>query len=312
MCDLIENLVERKGDKLHKRHILFVADEVHEMGTEKRIEKFNLFDPEYRLGLSATPKRYFDEEGTDFILEYFRGNFYEDGIIYEYNLSDAIRDGFLCPYDYFTIKCTLNQKETEEYNELTKKIIIERKKEEPDENRIFRLLFNRKAIINKASCKKEKILSLISDLKEQEQLRGLKYVLVYLEDTDQLMEIYDELVNQDYRVNYIIQDTKNRNEILERFKTGEIQILLAIDILDQGINVPELSIGIISSSTGNEKQFIQRRGRLLRIHTQSGKDKALIYDLVVPYIDSNKVEGEFERMRIFYEDCSNKEDHDWV
>ena len=73
--------------------------------------------------------------------------------------------------------------------------------------------------------------------------------------------------------------------IFKDFRDGVTDILLAIDILDQGIDIPELRVGIIASALRNEKQFIQRRGRLLRIHTQSGKDKALIYDLVVPYID---------------------------
>jgi len=300
--DLIPILIKEQK----RRKILFIADEVHEMGTDLRAEYFSIFNPIYRLGLSATPERYFDTSGTKFLVEYF------SGIIYEYEIKDAIKDGYLCPYEYYPIICSLNTEEITNYNRYTTAIAMAEAEKDRDENKIKRLKRARKKIIKKAESKIPRTIELVKSLKNKLNMDGLKYLLIYLEDKEDLNLLKNNLINEDFQIDFIIEDTpsEKRNEIIKNFKQGMIPILLAITILDQGINIPELKYGIITSSSGNKKQFIQRRGRLLRIDKKSGKRNAHIYDLIIPILEKrgNKIrviESEIERAKIFISDCKN-------
>jgi len=282
--------------------VFLIADEVHELGTKTRQKRFKNFIPNYLLGLSATPYRYFDDEGTKFITDYF-----ENGIIYEYEISDGIQDGYLCPYKYYPLFCSLNAKEEKKYEKSTKRINFlktqlknekNREKKKEMKKEYEEALFYRKRIIKKAASKLPIVIDLLSDIKENDQL---KYILIYNEDDDQLGKLYDSLINSDYSVTKITRHElmSDRKKSISHIKSGMRQILLAEKILDQGIDIQNLKYGIIISSTGNIRQHIQRRGRLLRI--SKVKEFSIIYDLVVGEIGSEQ-----KRVFTFYDDCMNK------
>jgi len=291
-------------NRFKNKKILFIADEVHDLGTSTRRKYFLKFQPDHLMGLSATPQRYFDDDGTKFLLNYFK-----NGIIYNYEINDGIKDGYLCEYKYYPLICSLTAKEREDYDKATKQIVALKNKIDKETNRARKVelkreydtaLFRRKRIVKKAESKLPIVQDLISDLKTQDEL---KYVLIYTEDDEQLGQLYDYLIDSDYSVTKITRHEvmSERKTTIKQIKSGIRQILLAERILDQGIDIPNLKYGIIISSTGNIRQHIQRRGRLLRI--SNVKKFSTIYDLVV-----NDIESELKRVLTFYNDCMNNEE----
>ena len=278
--------------------VFFVADEVHELGTENRINKIKNFQPISCMGLSATPARYFDKKGTDFLTQFF------NRIVYKYNIEQAINDEYLCRYYYKPVICELSSEEFKNYEKKTKALAIEQQKKPKDKEKIRQIATDRARIVKKAKDKDNKVIELIHQIRTnlKEDNKRLEHMLVYFEDNLQLLETYGKLslniikqrITQEYPI-----DLNERAEIIRELKIGTTQLVFAIQILDQGINIPELEYAIIVASTWNQKQFIQRRGRILR-HTDN-KEFAVIYDLVIP-----KIEKELERVKIFYDACSNK------
>ncbi len=285
------------------REILLVADEVHEMGTKLRMDKFRIFHPDFRLGLSATPIRQFDIEGTEFIESYFSGT------IYRYTISEAIDDGYLCPYNYYPLFYELTDEELSYYIAISKKIFAKEKELNETGDKILSkllkkekelLTINRKRIIKKAENK----LPLLRDILINLQKSGdIYYSLIYVEDESQLIPVISILEDLSIRYEVIVQDVDpiERQEIIKRFENKQTQVILAEKILDQGVNIRVLRTGIFLSSTVNERQYIQRRGRLLRKFP--GKEVAHIYDFISI---EKSVLGELRRAKIFYEDCNNK------
>lgn len=191
------------------------------------------------------------------------------------------------------------------YKNLTRIFAVEQSKTPKDIEKIKEIAFKRARVVKKAKEKDKKIIKLISKIQSSLKSNGkdLKHMLIYLEDNDQLDTVHRKLP-LNITVDVITQnrppDKENRLKIINKLRIGAIQVVFAIQILDQGINIPELEYAILVSSTGNEKQFIQRRGRILR--PSSHKDKAKIYDLVIP-----DIEREINRVKIFYNACDNKE-----
>jgi superfamily II DNA or RNA helicase len=157
------------------------------------------------------------------------------------------------------------------------------------------LLLERKRIVHKASNKLSKTVQI---LKERFKNEGnLKYTFIYVPEgndpelAEQYVENEDEakIINQfimavaeidnSVMVNKIIGGMKDREQILRQFSNGDIQVLASMKCLDEGVNIPRAEHAIFCSSTGNPRQFIQRRGRILRLHNE--KTSATIHDLVV-------------------------------
>jgi len=243
---------------------LLIIDEVHNAGAPKNqrslSEKFA-----YRLGLSATPERHYDEEGSKFIEEYF------DGIVYNYGLKQALADGHLCPYKYYLYFAEMTESEYQEFTELTQRIIQHRgiaqnsltyatdNKIDGDSPDVTPLLVKRARILKKCSTKEKIFKKIIED-------HPLKKGLVYCTDHDQLEEI-GRIMNRNNVMH--LQYTSHtkppaRKRALELLKKSEISALLAIDCLDEGVDIPDVDMAIILASSSNKRQFIQRRGRILR------------------------------------------------
>lgn len=296
---------------------LVIADEAHNLGSPLLIQAMNRLQLEMRIGLSATAKRQFDHIGNAAINRYFR---ISGSYTFEYSMKDAIANGVLCHYEYFPHLVNLNESEMEDYAVLSHKIAKFYDPETDsfeDDPVLTALLIKRKRIIHKAAAKIFVFESIIKRLYAEKGT--LKYTMVYapegvspsddiyyaaLDDRDiveeegtPMIDIYTKLVSQVHPLVTVEQFTAkdtDRSRILEDFTTGATNVLVAMKCLDEGIDIPRAENAVFISSTGNPRQFIQRRGRILRTHKD--KPKACIHDLVVaPYIDHSFESFNMER-----------------
>jgi superfamily II DNA or RNA helicase len=255
---------------------LVIADEVHGLGSEHQREGLSeTYD--WRLGLSATPKRYYDETGTDYLLDYF------GGIVYSYSLADAIPE-YLTPYEYHPTIVELDREELDEYKGLSTKIASELNKEHPDEERLTRLMNKRARIIKSAAGKVSTLRELLQSMDDPDHL------LVYTnsQQIDDVQAVLNDVGVIHHKFTYE-EDAEERAELLEGFERGAYDTLVAMKCLDEGVDVPATKQAILMSNSNNPKQFIQRRGRVLRRADELGKEKAIIYDMiVVPSTDPNR------------------------
>ena len=274
---------------------LIISDEVHNAGAPTHqlglIEEFD-----YRLGLTATPERYFDEEGTNVLLRYF------NDIVFSYPLKDAIADGWLVPYYYYTKSVQLTVDELEKFRKYSKTMAenFERRKKDKRSNDIYRNASNgRSRIIQNAENKIQALKEVIEDIKE------LKFGLIFT-SPNLIEQIQKELMNSKPPIiskkitHKSTPKREQREEIISGLERGAYDTILAIMIMDEGIDIPALKTGIIVSSTGNPKQFIQRRGRVLRPYSKrypdgSKKEHAVIIDFhVFNEIPNNAEEDEIK------------------
>jgi len=266
--------------------VLIIVDEVHGIGSTKQKGAL-LPNYQYRLGLSATPSRWFDDEGTQYICDYFHGE------VFKYSLKQAIDEGFLTKYDYCPHFVELNASEMSEYMELTKKIAIKYNKNKNLEDIVSTSDFiKRQAIIDNASSKFEKLEEILSKNKDW------SYLLVYcasrhVDELKQLHKVERILSNKNIFPKKFTseQSPEKREMILNEFKNKKCKALTAMKCLDEGVDVPAAKTAILMASDSNPRQHIQRRGRILR--KSPGKEKAIIHDMVVlPKYDPNLSEAE--------------------
>jgi superfamily II DNA or RNA helicase len=250
-----------------------IADEVHSTGATK-ISNGLIEDYDYRLGLSATPKRWLDDEGTGKIFSYFN-----DVVFDKITLYDAIyRIGALCEYNYHLIHVTLNGDELGKYELLTKKIVQKmamKKKDKYNKSldaEIQRLAEKRANIIKNCAGKLGIFEKIADKIKEDRSL-----VFVSPEQREKVIKII--IPKMRFHQYTFSEDTDIRAETLKNFKEGIIKCIVAIKCLDEGLDVPCANVGVLMSSSGNPREFIQRRGRLLR--KDPSKKYADIYDFFV-------------------------------
>ena len=307
--------------------LILIADEAHNIGGKQVKSCFTQMTIERRIALSATPERVYDDVGTSEICDFFND---KRPYVYSFPMSRAINEGRLCKYYYFPRVAYLNEAEMAKYTYLTKRLVAlwdEAKKQFKDKAEAEKILMNRKRIIHKCEDKIRVYREILQEIGEDR----LKYTFVYapqgkyerigVEDEIALTEEDDmsfiqKLLDETKHIypnllcnTFTGQDSKEkRNILLKSFADGTINILLAMKCLDEGVDVPRAEIGIFTSSTGNPREFIQRRGRLLRTH----KDKkySYIYDIVVipdtinqddsmSRMESNLVRGELQRVAYF-------------
>ena len=291
---------------------LFIADEAHNMGSPGLLKLLTKIHLEKRIGLSATPDRKYDDLGNEAI-----ANFFDDKppFIYSYSMKEAMDVGWLCKYTYYPHVVPLKDEELKEYIRISKQLLKYFDNKTGSYKsciEVEMLLLQRKRIIHKAANKLGIFKSIASN--EFDKRKTLKYTLVYVpEGKEPDYEIVDDIVETDEDISLIDEytkavsrtdtsimvkqytaNTKNRNEILTDFEAGKIHVLTSMKCLDEGVDVPRSELAIFCSSTGNPRQFIQRRGRVLRKH----KDKlhATIHDLVViPGLGSDEETYSMER-----------------
>lgn len=258
-------------------HLFVVADEVHRLGSPNRRKIFKI-KADYRLGVSATPRRYGDPIGTKAILDYF------GGIVQPvYSLQDAIRDEVLTPYFYSPICVTLTDDEQNEWIDVTKKIKERYARvsssnliDTDNDSLLKRLLLQRARIIKKAEGKTQLALDIIKEHYRQ----GDRWI-VYCEDKTQLHSVVSLLLHNcpdiDVR-EYYAEMAGDRESTLRDFeKFGGV--VVSIKCLDEGVDIPSTDHAIILASSKNPREFIQRRGRVLR--KSPGKTHSWLYDAIV-------------------------------
>ncbi|KAI9130036.1 DEAD/DEAH box helicase family protein [Acaryochloris sp. CCMEE 5410] len=250
------------------KNSLFIGDEVHTTGA-KTYQRLLREDFNYRLGLSATPIRKYDEEGTELVLEYF------GGIVYEFLLEKAIAVGILCEYEYHVYVAELSDDEYDDFKELTAKIgRLLNSKDEEEHEQGKRLAIRRANILKSASSK----LSVLDSIIRKHPPRK---AMVYCADIEQATEASRLLTHQGFRAARYSSDDVNRKGLLSEFASGRLDALVAVKCLDEGVDIPETDLAIILASDSSERQFVQRRGRILR--ASAGKSFATLVDvLVVP------------------------------
>lgn len=304
-----------------------VVDEAHNFGAN-RLRKCMLPNMKYRLALSATLERHHDEEGTAALFNYFGQK------CITFTLEDAIKQGFLTPYYYYPVVVNLEPDELDQYIEYTEKIInILRKNHSDDLPKSAEMLMIKRARIVAGARNKIKVLrELMQNYKKDNNILVycgatkifMDYEDSYDEDDErQIEKVVDILGNElDMRVSMFTskEDANERERIKDSFAEGQLlQALVAIKCLDEGVNIPGIRTAFLLASSTNPKEYIQRRGRVLR--KAAGKDFAVIYDFITlpRALTSNKpienvdcelslYKREKERLMDFVQLCENPSD----
>ncbi|WP_197464715.1 DEAD/DEAH box helicase family protein [Sphingobacterium populi] len=271
---------------------IYIADEAHNIGSPTTLR--NIPDKILsRIGLSATPERIYDDAGSKKLYDFF--NSQPPYYTYRYTMKQAIDGKILCKYDYYPIFVELTILELSEYKKITNKLrkFIDSKTGQYKKEAEM-LLLQRKRVIHKAENKKRAISHLLDNLEKNEMLN---YTFVFvpegfepdyaesdsheIEDEDMhIMDSYAEMFRKrKYKYHKFIGGLSDSQQILKSFEEGHIDVLLAMKCLDEGVDIPRTEHAIFCSSTGNPRQFVQRRGRVLR--KSEGKEKAKIWDLIV-------------------------------
>lgn len=270
-----------KNEKIQKvikenlNDCLLIVDEAHNFGA-KDISKYMNLEYPYRLGLSATINRHGDPSGTQKIIDFF-GN-----VCYEYSLKEAIDNGKLTRYLYYPVLIYLNETELDEYIDLTKKLV---KTEDEDVRK--KLLIKRARKIACAKNKVPKLMELIDKYKTQDSL------LIYCgvgksmyddgeikSEETQIRDVVRLLTEKNMMATkFTSEESRNQRLLIKKgYESKDIQVLVAMKCLDEGVNIPSIKTAFILASSTNPKEYIQRRGRVLR--RCEGKEYAEIYDFI--------------------------------
>lgn len=277
---------------LPTKNLVFIADEAHNLGTPKSLENLPTFINK-RIGLSATPERIYDEIGSAELFDFF--NSHPPDYTYKYSMKKAIDEGILVEYDYYPILVKLEPDEAEAYKEMTNRLMrhFDSRKGEFRKSG-NKLLILRKQIIHKARQKKPALKKILDNLSYE---MSLNYTFIYVPEgyepdysvldnysihtsDRRIINDFSEILNDyGYKTYQFLGGIRDSERILRQFSKGKINILLSMKCLDEGVDIPRTETAVFCASTGNPRQFIQRRGRILRRH--EAKNYAKIYDMVV-------------------------------
>ena len=256
-------------------HLLLVADEVHQIGSPQH-SLIMTMDAGPRLGLSATPVRYGDPDGTGQIF-----NFFGDIVPPPITLTDAIDTGRLVPYEYSPHPLHLTAEEADRWKSYTERISREVARQKPDDagmrplsDKVKILLIQRSRVAKKAAAKVRLACGVL-----KEHFRKGQSWLVYCEDADQLSQVLSALRQEGLApIEYHSKMEGDRAATMLWFRSFG-GIMVSIRCLDEGVDIPDVSHAIILASSQNPRQFIQRRGRVLR--RAPGKQVAVVHDAIV-------------------------------
>lgn len=258
---------------------MLIGDEAHNLGRDTFIDHPPLsFDA--RLGLSATPIRQYDVEGTDALFDYF------GPVIFEFTLQDAI-GVCLVPYEYFVHPVELTESEGHLYADLTNRLRragwAGRDGNTDIRDYVQRLLVRRRSVLEQAEGK----LAILEKLLREAGPRDIHHSLIYAsaKGRRQLENINRMLIDLGVYFHQITAEETSQprlaGEVLGAFSSRQLQVLTAMRVLDEGVNIPEIQTAYIVASTTVEREWVQRRGRVLRKCPSIGKLSASIHDFLV-------------------------------
>ena len=256
-------------------HVFLVADEVHRLGSPNHLQLLTL-DTGPRLGLSATPRRAGDPDGTAKIFDYFNGV-----VPPPFTLQDAISSGTLTPYFYHVHPVTLTETEQEHWDEITKRIrkisaqnASAKDKDPASDLQIKKLLIERARVLKQAQDKAALAAAIIAG----NYHRGDRWI-VYCDDLAQLAAVQVNLANACLdSTEYHSAMSGDKEQTIRLFEVNG-GIIVSIRCLDEGVDIPSVTHALILASSKNPREYIQRRGRVLR--RAEGKSVANIHDVLV-------------------------------
>lgn len=269
LLDLFDRL---PGD--YRNDTLFVFDEVHGAGSNTFVENLSgrLSPYRYRLGLSATPEREYDEAGNDFLLN-------EIGeVIFEFTLQDAIQKGILCEFNYIPLPYVLSDEEKLKKRKIIAAFNAKKESGEPvDEKDMFTQL----ALVNKTAVNKlEEFESLISQRPEL-----LQKCIIFVQTMEYGAKLQEILVRYSDKYHTYYADDEKIN--LENFAAGKIDCLLTCKKVSEGIDISSVTNIILFSSDRSKLVTTQRIGRALRLDKNNPEKKATVVDFVIEDSEEN-------------------------
>ena len=316
-------------NRVNPSRLAIIIDEVHHAGANGPTGDVLQIQARYRIGLSATYRRYDDDENAG-LEEYFRGKY--SPIAFRYSLSDGIKDKLLSPYHYFIHPISLEPDEAAELRKRLAEYEKELKKTDPTLSlrigdsavekvsvdkwsRILELRNAWRNTLGRAIAKTDIVLQVVA-----KNYDSLKKCIIYcankqhldrtsilLGQRNWLVEPYDSHVPKEYR-----------ERIRKKFSlkhSGQPLFIGAIKCLDEGIDLPALDSAILVSSSRTEREWIQRRGRILRKHPD--KEYSIIHDFILlPYLTDEEafpvtrqevdyIAAELDRLSAFAADATN-------
>lgn len=300
--------------------MLLIADEVHNLGSPSFINNPPLFF-DYKIGLSATPVRQYDTDGTDNLFKFFGGP-----PVFSFSLGDGIKSGCLVPYNYHIHPVILESDEMDLYEDLTEQLA--RAGFHIDDNgrtigltsKVESLLRDRRALIEQANAKLPALESYLRKVGSESITRTLIYTSAkrqILDKPKQIVEV-NRILERLHIIShqYTNKETRGRkpDKILSKFSSGDYQVLTAMRVLDEGIDIPQVDTAFLLASTTVQREWVQRRGRILR--QIPGKQIAHLHDFCVLPLDVGKkisqslVRSELRRISEFSRLAENEYDED--
>lgn len=310
--ETMADLFDLVGERIDADQRIVIADEVHRMGAPTRRGKIREFDAEKaRIGLSATPLSS-NQAGNKAIAEYFSTDADEidpDGAgatnddrptnPHEVSLHDAINEHeVLSPYRYTLHIVSLSEDERQRYRNLSQELVSRYEdaksydgqpiQEVADRNSRIRSTMQERAAVLKECEEKTAVTA------ENIDTIGNR-TIIFANDEDHMREVKDRIDQQTGRSTAVFYGELNqqtRDERLNRFEAGDIEVIASIDCLTEGIDVPDCDSAIIIANSQSERKAVQRRGRVLRESEKS--DYAELHDFLVLPVPKNKLEGNAE------------------
>lgn len=258
---------------------LLVFDEIHRLGSESlRTSLAGKISPfQYRLGLSATPEREYDDVGNEFILQ-------EVGpVIYEFTLEDAIRKGILCEFSYYPLDYELTNEEKQKKREIIARYAAMKKNGQPvSDEEMYRDL----ARVNKTSISK---LPLFSDF-IRENPTILERCIIFVETREYGILVQNILINllPEYHTYYGEDDENN----LRDFGMGFLNCLITCKKISEGVDIKSVKNIILFSSDRGRLVTTQRIGRSLRTNSSDPGKRANVVDFICVNPDSENNIGQ--------------------
>lgn len=311
-------IIEESKKRRPEGKMFLIVDEVHGIGSlQRRNGLIEAYD--YRLGLSATPKRWFDDDGTLSVFDYF------GRVVFEFSLKSAIEAGYLTHYIYKPYFTLLTDEELDKYEAETRKVSRAYYSSQNDAKRqeMYTLLcIKRQKIIRNATNKLEVLKKILIEN------RALKHCLIYC--SPQQINAVQYILNEMNIIQHKFTESEGtrpeerfkgkteRDVLIEQFSAGVFHALVSMKCLDEGVDVPPAKTAIMLDNSGNPREYIQRRGRVLRKYP--GKEVAVIYDIIVEpkirpsmpvelrELERKIISKELARYRDFADSASNSQE----
>ena len=297
---------------------ILVADEVHNLGVSSFVKN----PPECfarRIGLSATPIRQYDPDGTHKLFDFFGGP-----PIFNFSLGDAIDTGCLVSYRYYLHEVEFASDEMEYYEDLTAQLVQAGFRIDDDgitvglSDRVARLLRDRRALVEQADAKLRVLEHLLKCIGTESVTKTLIYASAkpvapgkvrQITATNEMLQRLNIISHQ-----YTAEETgtSQARKILDKFGIGDYQVLTSMKVLDEGVDIPQTDTAFLLASSTVEREWVQRRGRILR-HAP-GKSFAHLHDFIVvpPNLDSlaarSLLRSELRRASAFADLADNEYD----